>query len=41
MDKGHCDPKAIITNDVPLVDLPRVMDLLRGPNDETKVHVVM
>ncbi len=41
MDKGHCDPKAIITNDVPLGDLPKMMDLLRGPNDETKVHVCM
>lgn len=41
MDKGHCDPKAIITSDVPLVDLPRMMDLLRGPNAETKVHVRM
>jgi L-iditol 2-dehydrogenase len=41
MDKGHCDPKAIITNDVPLLDLPKTMDLLRGPNEETKVHVCM
>jgi len=41
MDKGHCDPKAIITNDVPLVDLPQIMNLLRGPNEETKVHVCM
>lgn len=38
---GHCDPKAIVTSGVPLVDLPRTMDLLRGPNNETKVHVVM
>jgi threonine dehydrogenase-like Zn-dependent dehydrogenase len=41
MDKGHCDPKAIITSDIPLVDLPSMMDLLRGPNNETKVHVCM
>jgi L-iditol 2-dehydrogenase len=41
MDKGHCDPKAIISNDVPLGDLPSMMDLLRGPNEETKVHVCM
>jgi threonine dehydrogenase-like Zn-dependent dehydrogenase len=41
MDKGHCDPKAIITNDVPLVDLPAMFDVLRGPNNETKVHVRM
>jgi threonine dehydrogenase-like Zn-dependent dehydrogenase len=41
MDKGHCDPKAIITNNVPLIELPAMMDRLRGPNEETKVHVVM
>lgn len=41
MDKGHCDPKAIITNDIPLVDLPAMIDVLRGPNNETKVHVCM
>ena len=41
MDKGHCDPKAIISNDIPLVDLPRMMDVLRGSNNETKVHVCM
>jgi (R,R)-butanediol dehydrogenase/meso-butanediol dehydrogenase/diacetyl reductase len=41
MDKGHCDPKAIITRDIALTDLPSMMDLLRGPNEETKVHVVM
>jgi hypothetical protein len=41
MDKGHCDPKAIITNDIALVDLPAMMDVLLGPNEETKVHVCM
>jgi threonine dehydrogenase-like Zn-dependent dehydrogenase len=41
MDKGHVDPKAIVTNEVPLIDLPATMDRLRGPNEETKVHVVM
>jgi threonine dehydrogenase-like Zn-dependent dehydrogenase len=41
MDKGHCDPKAIITNEVPLADLPALFDTLRGPNNETKVHVRM
>ncbi len=41
MDKGHCDPKAIISNDIPLADLPRMMDVLRGSNNETKVHVCM
>jgi threonine dehydrogenase-like Zn-dependent dehydrogenase len=41
MDKGHVDPKAIITNHVPLAELPATMDLLRGPNEETKVHVTL
>jgi len=41
MDKGHVDPKAIVTNEVPLLDLPATMTRLRGPNEETKVHVVM
>jgi L-iditol 2-dehydrogenase len=39
MDKGHVDPKAIITRDIPLTDLPATMDALRKPNNETKVHV--
>lgn len=41
LDKGHCDPKAIITNDIALDALPAMMETLRGPNRETKVHVVM
>ncbi len=41
MDKGHCDPKVIITNDISLAALPAAMQALRGPNDETKVHVDM
>ena len=41
MDKGHVDPKAIVTNTVPLAELAGTMQRLRGPNDETKVHVVM
>lgn len=41
MDKGHVDPKTIISNDIPLVDLPDMMETLRGPNNETKVHVCM
>jgi len=36
---GHCDPKAVITNDIPLPELPAMFDVLRGPNRETKVHV--
>ena len=39
MDKGHCDPKAIISNEILLDDLPVMFDALRGPNNETKVHV--
>lgn len=41
MDKGHVDPKTIVTNEVPLAGLPAMMARLRGANDETKVHVVM
>jgi threonine dehydrogenase-like Zn-dependent dehydrogenase len=40
MDRGHVDPKAIITSEVPLSALPQTMDLLRGANNETKVHVL-
>jgi threonine dehydrogenase-like Zn-dependent dehydrogenase len=39
MDKGHCDPKAIISNDIALDGLPAMMNALRKPNTETKVHV--
>lgn len=39
MDKGHCDPKTIITNNIPLSRLPAMMNALREPNNETKVHV--
>jgi hypothetical protein len=41
MDKGHCDPKTIVSNEVALLDLPATMARLRAPNEETKVHVVM
>jgi L-iditol 2-dehydrogenase len=41
MDKGHADPKAIITRDIPLTDLPAMINVLRGPNNETKVHVCL
>lgn len=40
MDKGHADPKTIVTSEVPLIDLPQTMAMLRGPNNETKVHVI-
>lgn len=39
MDKGHVDPKTIITNEIPLAELPEMMEHLRGANKETKVHV--
>lgn len=39
MDKGHVDPKAIITRDISLLDLPAMFQSLRGANAETKVHV--
>jgi len=39
MDKGHVDPKTIITNEITLAELPAMLATLRGPNDETKVHV--
>jgi L-iditol 2-dehydrogenase len=41
MDKGHCDPKAIITSTTSLAELPATIDRLRGSNTETKVHVCM
>lgn len=41
MDKGHCDPKAIVTNTVSLAEMPAMIDRLRGANTETKVHVRM
>ena len=39
IDKGHADPKAVISNDIALDDLPAMMNTLRGPHRETKVHV--
>jgi len=41
MDKGHCDPKGIITSEIGLTSLPAMFDTLRGSNAETKVHVCM
>lgn len=37
---GHVDPKAIVSDNIALVDLPAMFETLRGPNDETKVHVL-
>ncbi len=39
MDKGHADPKAIITRDISLEQLPAMIEELRGPNNDTKVQV--
>ena len=39
MDKGHADPKMLISSEIDLLDLPAMFDALRGPNRETKVHV--
>ena len=41
MDKGHVDPKAIVTDTIALEGLPAMMEHLRGPNAETKVHVLL
>ena len=41
MLSGHVDPKSIITSVVSLDDLPKEFERLRGPNNETKVHVSM
>jgi threonine dehydrogenase-like Zn-dependent dehydrogenase len=38
---GHVDPKAIVSANVGLVDMPATFEMLRGANDETKVHVCM
>lgn len=39
MDKGHVDPKLVVSNEIPLIELPKMFDTLRGSNNETKVHV--
>lgn len=40
MDMGHVDPKTLITTSISLMELPDMMERLRGPNSETKVHVM-
>lgn len=40
MDKGHVDPKTIVTSEIALEALPVMFDTLRAANNETKVHVV-
>lgn len=39
MDKGHVDPKMLISSVVPFADLPATIERLRGPHEETKVQV--
>jgi (R,R)-butanediol dehydrogenase/meso-butanediol dehydrogenase/diacetyl reductase len=39
MDKGHVDPKVLISSVIPFAELPQMFERLRGPNTETKVHV--
>jgi threonine dehydrogenase-like Zn-dependent dehydrogenase len=39
MDRGHIDPKTIISSVISLDDLPTRFEELRGPNNETKVQV--
>ena len=39
MDKGHADPKMLISSVVPLDELPTAFERLRGPNTDTKVQV--
>jgi threonine dehydrogenase-like Zn-dependent dehydrogenase len=41
MDKGHVDPKAIVTSEIALSALPAMFEALRGANNETKVHVAL
>ncbi|MDE2595677.1 MAG: alcohol dehydrogenase catalytic domain-containing protein [Sphingomonadales bacterium] len=36
---GHVDPKALVTANIALADLPATFARLREPNQETKVHV--
>ena len=39
MDKGHADPKMLISSVVPLDELPAAFERLRSPNTDTKVQV--
>ncbi len=40
MDKGHVDPKTIITSTASLEALPSKFELLRSTNGETKLHIL-
>jgi (R,R)-butanediol dehydrogenase/meso-butanediol dehydrogenase/diacetyl reductase len=39
MDRGHVDPKLLISAVAPLGELPEILERLRGSNAETKVHI--
>lgn len=39
MDKGHVDPKLLVSSVVSLDELPATIERLRAANTETKVHV--
>lgn len=41
MDKGHVDPKHMISSTVPLEDIQQAFERLRGSHNEVKVHVTM
>ncbi|GIX29784.1 MAG: Zn-dependent alcohol dehydrogenase [Porticoccaceae bacterium] len=41
LDRGHVDPKIMVTSEVPLEALPEKFEALRGPNAETKATVVL
>ena len=38
---AHPDPKSIVSGTIGLLQMPGLFEALRGPNDETKVHVSM
>lgn len=40
-DKGHADPRAIVSSTIALDELPGMFGRLRENDDETKVHVQM
>lgn len=41
IDRGHADPKMMISSVVALDDVPATFDRLRGPNAETKVQIAL
>jgi threonine dehydrogenase-like Zn-dependent dehydrogenase len=41
LDQGRPDPKMLITAEVSLDEFPATLEMLRKPNDATKIHVKM